>query len=52
MPDGKQPARSCPLLLGSGKPLFDGKLPAADLKLGNAGAMDLGAVSLRYSTAT
>jgi dihydrofolate reductase len=42
----------CPLLLGNGRSLFDGKLPAADLKLGSAGATDRGAVSLKYSRAT
>jgi dihydrofolate reductase len=38
----------CPLLLGSGKALFDGKLPAVDLTLQSARAMDRGAVSLQY----
>lgn len=42
----------CPLVLGSGRRLFDGKLPAVNLKLRSAGAMDLGAVSLRYTPST
>lgn len=42
----------CPLVLGSGRPLFDGKLPKVDMKLRSAQPMDLGAVSLRYTPTT
>ena len=38
----------CPVVLGSGRPLFGDKVASIDMKLLNATALDLGAVSLRY----
>ena len=39
-------------VLGSGRPLFDGKLPTVGMKLQSAQPTDLGAVSLRYTHAS
>jgi dihydrofolate reductase len=39
----------CPIVLARGRPLFSDKLAAIDMKLLNAKAQDLGAVSLTYS---
>jgi dihydrofolate reductase len=38
----------CPVVLGSGRPLFRDKVPSIDMKLLNAKPLDLGAVSLKY----
>lgn len=38
----------CPLVLGSGRPLFSDKVASIDMKLLSAKTMDLGAVSLKY----
>ena len=38
----------CPVVLGSGRPLFGDEIGSIDLKLMNARALDLGAVSLKY----
>jgi dihydrofolate reductase len=38
----------CPVVLGSGRPLFRDKVPSIDMRLLNAQAMDLGAVLLKY----
>lgn len=41
----------CPLVVGSGRPLFDDKI-AIDMKLLNAKVLDLGAISLKYALTT
>jgi dihydrofolate reductase len=38
----------CPLVLGTGRPLFRDHVPPLDMQLVNASAMDRGAVSLTY----
>jgi dihydrofolate reductase len=38
----------CPVVLGSGRPLFDRNVAERSMKLQNATALDHGAVSLRY----
>jgi dihydrofolate reductase len=38
----------CPVVLGSGRPLFSDNVTSIDMKLLNATTMDLGAVSLKY----
>ena len=39
----------CPVVLGSGRPLFRDKVKALDMKLLQAKAYDLGAVQLKYT---
>jgi dihydrofolate reductase len=38
----------CPVLLGTGRPLFLDKVPPMEMKLLNATTTDRGAVSLKY----
>ena len=39
----------CPVVLGSGRPLFRDNVESIQMKLANAKALDRGAVSLIYS---
>ncbi len=39
----------CPVVLQSGRPLFNDKVGSINMKLLNAKTLDLGAVSLKYT---